>query len=985
MQLFVLGSVLPVLYVSAVPFSPSQHLSFAQKQTSGIFPRDNIRYDRDCNATGYGPWACKTCDDPTIKDDTKTSQDKWTAADGNNGWEHVKEWWTVLRDGGGNPLGAVQGFVQSVSWYWNGPTQWDCADIGETHCSDVVTCKEANVPVAGMTLTSFANIHMFYDNLYTALHDAGGSMGDQLGQFSSTFAPQGPATVDLLKLILDGFAISYGLIGAGVWNKILKDSPIFKDKGNDHGWAKDSTNAAVANSVTIAKDAQPGVQGQLNTLNDLTSELGALVDGWANVTSTYVSNLFSGSDEALTQLDAYVKDGNWADTSGISSLFSLQGVMENLLYGQLLPKAWSDHTEVHPVIVFQQGNDIVNPLTAILQGDAYRTLSDDDAKAARTQYGGTVLWLLDAHDCDRKEPVAHGGTGACDDPFVRPLPGASELTPGNKWGGVLVDDINISAFVGYQINNNANGYVMPDNSLYTSENQDADYPFQAGIRTPGFFSSIPVCDITTVFDVTVRNRGNEGTKNRLRNYTSKPPPPISAYLPIENVPHVTILRPVKDIEPQLYACLAATFQQNYPSEKLTIYFCVSSRLDPALPILEQLLSDYPAFDARILVEEEDPNLSGKDGNTYNLGPNPKIRNMSRGYREAKGDIIWIIDCNVWVSRSVCGSMVDRLCGLTPDGRKYKFVHQLPLVMDISDSTTAWGSLLEELFLSTSHAKFYTAISTVAVAPCIVGKSNMFRRSHLNALTTTPSSKYAPGIDFFSDNICEDHLIGDLLWKRPVPPSVLAAAALEGHQPPSSSIKWSNHALLPHSLALQPMAHLPFRTYLARRTRWLRVRKFTVPLATLVEPGTENLLCSLYGAYGFTYLLGWSWGALAVLWVAGVLGWGVVDVGVWAVLQSGGTYGGEEGGVGWVGEEGGEVGFGMGKKGKVGFKMGRGRGRRGKRKRILAWIGREVLALGIWIWAVVGGVEVDWRGRRFRVGWDASVREISGAGDGRKRE
>ena len=72
--------------------------------------------------------------------------------------------------------------------------------------------------------------------------------------------------------------------------------------------------------------------------------------------------------------------------------------------------------------------------------------------------------------------------------------------------------------MGYQINNNANGYVMPDNSLYTSENQDADYPFQAGIRTPGFFSSIPVCDINTVFDVTVRNRGNEGTKNRCPTY-----------------------------------------------------------------------------------------------------------------------------------------------------------------------------------------------------------------------------------------------------------------------------------------------------------------------------------------------------------------------------------------------------------------------------------------------------------------------------------
>lgn len=54
---------------------------------------------------------------------------------------------------------------------------------------------------------------------------------------------------------------------------------------------------------------------------------------------------------------------------------------------------------------------------------------------------------------------------------------------------------------------------MPENSRFTSMNKDADYPYQAGIRTPGFFS-IPVCDINKVFDVTVRNRGNQGTANR---------------------------------------------------------------------------------------------------------------------------------------------------------------------------------------------------------------------------------------------------------------------------------------------------------------------------------------------------------------------------------------------------------------------------------------------------------------------------------------
>lgn len=117
--------------------------------------------------------------------------------------------------------------------------------------------------------------------------------------------------------------------------------------------------------------------------------------------------------------------------------------MENVLYGQLIPKAWVDHKEVHPVIVFQQGNDIANPLTEVFKGDAWRTLKDEDAKAARTKYGGTVLWFLDAQDCERRAPVARGGSGNCESPFVRPLPGASELTPDNKWGGVLIDAINI--------------------------------------------------------------------------------------------------------------------------------------------------------------------------------------------------------------------------------------------------------------------------------------------------------------------------------------------------------------------------------------------------------------------------------------------------------------------------------------------------------------------------------------------------------------
>ena len=41
-------------------------------------------------------------------------------------------------------------------------------------------------------------------------------------------------------------------------SQILKDSSLFKNRGNDHGWAKDSANSGVASSVNLAKDSQPG-------------------------------------------------------------------------------------------------------------------------------------------------------------------------------------------------------------------------------------------------------------------------------------------------------------------------------------------------------------------------------------------------------------------------------------------------------------------------------------------------------------------------------------------------------------------------------------------------------------------------------------------------------------------------------------------------------------------------------------------------------
>ncbi|KAI0143426.1 hypothetical protein GGR57DRAFT_484156 [Xylariaceae sp. FL1272] len=336
-------------------------------------------------------------------------------------------------------------------------------------------------------------------------------------------------------------------------------------------------------------------------------------------------------------------------------------------------------------------------------------------------------------------------------------------------------------------------------------------------------------------------------------------------------------------------------------------------------------------------------------------------------------------------------MVDKLYGFQPNGRQsrpYKFVHMLPLVVDTvtsmsrrnsegkallsssavtggsgngdvgvpsSIASRSWahgGGRLEELFMATTHAKFYCAINTVGIAPCIVGKSNMFRKSHLdhatdasrNPILTGTSATLPKGLDHFSAYMCEDHVIGDLLWRTNIP-------------------GFLNHGFVYGDLAIQPMAGMSIRAYAARRVRWLRARKWTVLSATLVEHGVESLVCCFYLSFGLTTLpwihgvfgIPQTWYALRWCWIALVTLWMLVDRALFKRLHAGLSIQGDEN--------------------TPAFARGSSKGGAEKRpfgEWFLAWLGREILALPIWTWAVFLGTGVNWRGKRFRVRSDMTV-------------
>lgn len=414
---------------------------------------------------------------------------------------------------------------------------------------------------------------------------------------------------------------------------------------------------------------------------------------------------------------------------------------------------------------------------------------------------------------------------------------------------------------------------------------------------------------------------------------------------------VTILRPVKGIDPELQSCLELSFLQNYPPYKLQILFCVSDASDPAIPTLRLLAAKYPHIECQILISRP-----GED----HFGPNPKVNNLAKGFLAAKHDLLWIMDSNVWASEHILKNSVVAMvnntnCGryLGASSRKVKLVHHVPLAVALNEAKFGKGSLLDEMFLFTLHLKFYVSLNNLAIAPCVNGKSNMYRKSDLDyAVSRIPFQKSAffgdpavvagaraisskglgHSLEFFSRYIGEDNMIGIALWEY-----CRGRTALTG------------------DLVIQPLMTydqaLSIKEYSNRRVRWLRVRKYMVLAATLVEPTTESLISGLMGTFAVSRLFlttsfsMWFFGLHMLCWLCldyiQFYTW-ISNINSLATCPA------------WLDNV--------------------APTRRGFWEWLQFWVMREVLALPIWVTAMIGH-EINWRGKPFMIKKDLSAEEL----------
>ncbi|MCM5558903.1 ceramide glucosyltransferase [Pleomorphomonas sp. JP5] len=243
------------------------------------------------------------------------------------------------------------------------------------------------------------------------------------------------------------------------------------------------------------------------------------------------------------------------------------------------------------------------------------------------------------------------------------------------------------------------------------------------------------------------------------------------------VPRVTLLRPVCGREAFDRETLASSFEQDYPDYE--VIFCAPSDDDPSVPLLRELIAEYPNRPARLFTDE------------HRVTHNPKLNNLWSGWQAADTDWVCMADSNLRLPPDYLGAVVaswDEETGL---------VSSPP----VGERPEGLAGSLECAFLNGNQARLQLASDSLGNG-FAQGKTLFWNRKMLND---------AGGLEALGRYLAED---------------VNATKLVRG-----AGLKVR---LTPLPFA-QPIGRRRFRDVWNRQLRWSRVRRDGFPLLFAAEP------------------------------------------------------------------------------------------------------------------------------------------------------
>jgi ceramide glucosyltransferase len=213
-------------------------------------------------------------------------------------------------------------------------------------------------------------------------------------------------------------------------------------------------------------------------------------------------------------------------------------------------------------------------------------------------------------------------------------------------------------------------------------------------------------------------------------------------------PLVSNLKPIRGLDPDAYENFASFCRQDYPEYE--ILFCVGDADDPALPVIEKLMADFPNCQIRVLFG------SGRNAT------NDKVAKLARLVSEARHEIVVISDSDVRVKPDYLRTVVAPLSDPQVGAVTCFYVH------------THETTLVENLQTVGMLADFYAGILVAwqlegvkfALGPTIVTS-----RTRLNEFGGYPAIENRP-----ADDLLVGRLIADQGYKVELLPYSVSTVA-----------------------------------------------------------------------------------------------------------------------------------------------------------------------------------------------------------------